>query len=80
MAFSSPGKAGRGGGAPCVGAARIVGFASRFDWYFDGDVPSRMFDGVKLCEPSARVFDAVAGRVGATIAGRDAASDRRLAR
>jgi hypothetical protein len=24
-----------------------------FDWYFDGDTPSRLFDGFKLSEPSA---------------------------
>ena len=42
-----------------------------FDWYFDGDTPSRVFgDGFKLSEPSARFFDAVADRVGATVAGR----------
>jgi hypothetical protein len=34
-----------------------------------------MFDGVRLCEPSARVFEAVAGRVGATIAGRGTYED-----
>src|SRR6478609_767992 len=41
-----------------------------FDWYFDGDVPSEQFDGFKLSQPSERVFDALAGRVGATVAGR----------
>jgi dihydrofolate reductase len=41
-----------------------------FDWYFDGDTPSRLFGGFKLSEPSARFFDAVAARVGATVAGR----------
>ncbi|GLY83443.1 dihydrofolate reductase family protein [Actinoallomurus iriomotensis] len=41
-----------------------------FDWYMDGDTPSRLFDGFTLSEPSARVFDAAAARVGATIAGR----------
>ena len=46
-----------------------------FDWYFDGDVPSRVFDGFKLSEPSARFFDAAAGRVGATIAGRTTYED-----
>ncbi|GAA2836705.1 dihydrofolate reductase family protein [Kribbella solani] len=40
-----------------------------FDWYFDGDTPSQEFDGFKLSAPSARVFDALAGRVGAVIAG-----------
>lgn len=46
-----------------------------FDWYFDGNVPSRVFDSFKLSEPSVRVFDAVAGRVGATIAGRNTYED-----
>jgi dihydrofolate reductase len=41
-----------------------------FDWYFDGDTPSQLFGGFKLSEPSARFFDAVAARVGATVSGR----------
>ncbi|WP_433472132.1 dihydrofolate reductase family protein [Spirillospora sp. CA-142024] len=41
-----------------------------FDWYFDGDTPSRMFDGFKLSEQSAQVFDAAAARVGAVVSGR----------
>jgi dihydrofolate reductase len=41
-----------------------------FDWYFDGDTPSRLFGGFNLSEPSARFFDTVAARVGATVAGR----------
>ena len=41
-----------------------------FDWYFNGDTPSQVFDGFKLSEPSARFFDAAAARVGATVAGR----------
>ena len=28
-----------------------------FDWYFDGDTPSQVFDGFKLGEPSARFFE-----------------------
>jgi dihydrofolate reductase len=40
-----------------------------FDWYFDGDTPSQVFDGFKLSAPSARIFDALAGRVGAMVAG-----------
>jgi dihydrofolate reductase len=40
-----------------------------FDWYFDGDTASQVFGGFKLSEPSARFFDAVAGRVGASVAG-----------
>jgi len=41
-----------------------------FDWYFDGDTPSQVFDGFKLSEPSARFFDAIAARVGAAVSGR----------
>jgi dihydrofolate reductase len=41
-----------------------------FDWYMDGDTPSRVFDGFTLSEPSAQFFDAIAARVGATVAGR----------
>ena len=46
-----------------------------FDWYFEGDVASQVFEGFKLSEPSARVFDALAGRVGASIAGRNTYDD-----
>ena len=46
-----------------------------FDWYFDGDVPSQLFDSFKLHEPSVRFFDAVAGRVGASVAGRNTYED-----
>jgi dihydrofolate reductase len=46
-----------------------------FDWYSDGDTPSRVFDGFRLSEPSARVFDALAGRVGAVVAGRNTYED-----
>jgi len=41
-----------------------------FDWYSDGDTPSQVFDGFKLSEPSARVFDALAARLGAVVVGR----------
>ena len=41
-----------------------------FDWYFDGDTPSQVFDGFKLSEPSARFFDTIAARVGVAVAGR----------
>ncbi len=41
-----------------------------FDWYGDDDTPSQVFDNFRLSEPSARVFDAVASRVGAVVAGR----------
>ena len=46
-----------------------------FDWYFDGDVPSKEFDGFRLSEPSAKVFDGLAGRVGASLAGRNTYED-----
>jgi len=58
------------------GAGRGLGDGSvLFDWYGDGDTPSRVFDGFKLSEPSARVFDALAGRVGAVVAGRNTYED-----
>ncbi|MFD8492219.1 dihydrofolate reductase family protein [Amycolatopsis sp. NPDC059657] len=41
-----------------------------FDWYFDGDTPSRMFDGFKLSEQSVSFFDTAAARVGAIVVGR----------
>jgi dihydrofolate reductase len=41
-----------------------------FDWYFNGDTPSQVFEGFKLSEPSARFFDTIAARVGASVAGR----------
>ena len=58
------------------GAGRGLGDAPMlFDWYSDGDTPSRVFDGFRLSEPSARVFDALAGRVGASLAGRNTYDD-----
>jgi len=58
------------------GAGRGLGDATMlFDWYFDGDTPSGVFDGFRLSEPSARVFDALAGRVGASLAGRNTYDD-----
>ena len=64
------------------GPGRGLGDGSTlFDWYFDGDTESAVFGGFKLSEPSARVFDALAGRVGAVVAGRntydDSGRDRR---
>jgi dihydrofolate reductase len=41
-----------------------------FDWYSDGDTPSRYYESFKLSASSAEVFDAMAGRVGAVISGR----------
>ncbi|NUP14291.1 MAG: dihydrofolate reductase [Polyangiaceae bacterium] len=46
-----------------------------FDWYFDGDIASRAFNGFKLSAPSARLFDTLARRVGATLAGRNTYDD-----
>jgi len=53
------------------GTGRGLGDAPMlFDWYFDGDVPSAVFGGgFKLSEPSARIFDELAGRDGAVICG-----------
>ena len=41
-----------------------------FNWYSDGDTPSRYYESFKLSAASAEVFDAMAGRVGAVISGR----------
>lgn len=58
------------------GAGRGLGDGTMlFDWYGDGDTPSRVFGGFALSEPSARVFDALAGRVGAVVAGRNTYED-----
>ncbi len=46
-----------------------------FSWYFDGDTPSRVFDGFRLSGPSARVFDSEASRVGASLVGRNTYDD-----
>jgi dihydrofolate reductase len=46
-----------------------------FDWYFDGDTPSQVFDGFRLSAPSAKVFDSLAARVGAVVAGRNTYED-----
>jgi dihydrofolate reductase len=46
-----------------------------FDWYFDGDTPSQVFDGFRLSERNAQIFDLLAGRVGAVVAGRNTYED-----
>lgn len=47
-----------------------------FDWYFNGDTPSQVFGGgFRLSEPSARLFDRFAGRIGAVVAGRNTYDD-----
>ncbi|QXJ23017.1 dihydrofolate reductase family protein [Actinomadura graeca] len=57
-------------------AGRGLGDATMlFDWYFDGDTPSTVFDGFKLSGPSAQIFDALAGNVGAIVAGRNTYDD-----
>ena len=58
------------------GSGRGLGDATMlFDWYFDGDTPSQVFDGFKLSQQSAPLFDALAGRVGAVIVGRNTYDD-----
>ncbi len=58
------------------GAGRGLGDGTMlFDWYGDGDTASQVFDGFRLSEPSARVFDALAARVGAVVAGRTTYDD-----
>lgn len=58
------------------GAGRGLGDGSvLFDWYFGGDTPSQVFGGFTLSEPSARVFDGLAGRIGAVVAGRNTYDD-----
>ena len=58
------------------GAGRGLGNATTlFDWYFDGDTPSAVFDGFRLSGPSARVFDAEAARAGAVVVGRNTYDD-----
>lgn len=58
------------------GAGRGLGDGTMlFDWYFDGDTASQVFEGFRLSGPSARVFDAVAARVGASLAGRNTYDD-----
>lgn len=41
-----------------------------FEWYFNGDTPSRRYPSFRLSQPSAEFFDEFAGRFGAIIAGR----------
>ena len=58
------------------GPGRGLGDGSTlFDWYFDGDTPSQVFDGFRLSAPSARVFDELAARAGAVVAGRNTYED-----
>ncbi|MEV6286707.1 dihydrofolate reductase family protein [Kribbella sp. NPDC051770] len=58
------------------GAGRGLGDGGMlFDWYFNGDTPSREFDGFKLSAESARVFDGLASRLGVSVAGRNTYDD-----
>src|SRR4051812_19722242 len=58
------------------GAGRGLGDAGvLFDWYFNGDTPSQVFDGFRLSAASAPFFEHVAGRVGASLAGRNTYDD-----
>ena|SRR5579875_2311830 len=58
------------------GAGRGLGDGTMlFDWYSDGDTASQVVSGFKLSAPSARVFDALAARVGAVVAGRNTYED-----
>ncbi len=58
------------------GAGRGLGDGSTlFDWYFDGDTPSQVFDGFRLSEASVPFFDMMASRVGVSLAGRNTYDD-----
>lgn len=46
-----------------------------FDWYGSGDTPSQVFPGFRLSGPSRAVFDGLAGRTGAVVAGRNTYDD-----
>ncbi|HEV2592518.1 MAG TPA: dihydrofolate reductase family protein [Gaiellaceae bacterium] len=45
------------------------------DWYFKGDTPSRVLEGLKLSEPSLSFVERFASRTGATVAGRNTYDD-----
>ncbi len=47
-----------------------TGGSRLFDWYSDGDTPSRHHPGFRLSAASAQVLDALADRIGAIITGR----------
>src|SRR6266568_5160793 len=46
------------------------GGAALFEWYFNGDTPSRHYDRFKLSKSSAEVFDAGIDSVDAAVTGR----------
>jgi len=41
-----------------------------FEWYLNGDTPSRFYPSFRLSQPSAEVVDELASRTGAVITGR----------
>lgn len=47
-----------------------TGGSRLFEWYSDGDTPSRVYPTFHLSAPSAKFFDEIAGRSGAVITGR----------
>lgn len=59
------------------GPGRGLGDGERlFDWYFGGDLPSEVFgNSFHLSEVSLPIFEALASRVGATVAGRNTYDD-----
>jgi dihydrofolate reductase len=48
-----------------------VGGMQLFDWFSDGDTPSRLYESFRMSKESAEVFDAGVERVGAVVAGRN---------
>jgi dihydrofolate reductase len=52
-----------------------TGGAQLFDWYTNGDTPSKLFTDCRLSAASAAVFDAIAARTGAIVAGRKTYDD-----
>ena len=46
-----------------------------FGWYGSGGTPSEVFPGFRLSEPSRAVFDGLARRIGAVVAGRNTYDD-----
>lgn len=51
------------------------GGAELFDWHTSGDTPSQEFSNFRRSAASAAVFDTLAGRVGAVVAGRKTYDD-----
>lgn len=47
-----------------------TGGSRLFEWYSNGDTPSRLYRSFRLSQPSAKFFDEFAGRLGAIITGR----------